>query len=584
MSSSDSNLRYQADETPPVAVAVGLGLQLAALSVSATILITTLIMRAAGQSEAYLAWAVFAAVAIGGAATMLQAFRFARIGMGHVLMMGSSAAFIAVSIEALDRGGPATLATLVVVSALFQLAVSDRLALFRRVLTPAVSGTVLMLIPVSVLSAVLDLMADVPEGSPATGAPLSALATLLVIGGLTLKGTGALRLWAPLIGVLAGSLIAAVFGLYDTARVAEAPWIGLPRFQWPGFDLRFGAVFWSLLPGFLLAAMIGGIRTISSAVAIQRVSWRGPRAVDFRDVQGAVAADAVSNVLSGLAGTAPNTSYSTGASMAQLTGVAARRVGIAAGAMFLALAFLPKALAVILAVPGPVFATFLLIMIAMLFMVGVQMILQDGIDFRKSLIVGVAFWLGVAFQSGAVYPEFVSEFAGGLLNNGMTTGGFAAILMTVFLEVTEKRPARIEAALDVASLPRLRTFLGEFVAVNGWNEAMTDRLDAVFEEILLMLLPPDAERARSGRRLVLLAKKDGGGAVLEILSGADEGSNVEDRVALLGERTGDAPVEEELSLRVLRHLAASVRHQQYHGLDVVTVRVEAPDPTAGRRT
>ena len=582
MSSNDSGLRYQADEKPPITIALGLGLQLTALSVSATILITTIIMRAAGQGEAYLAWAVFAAVAIGGAATILQALRLGRFGMSHVLMMGSSAAFIAVSIEALTAGGPAIFATLVVVSALFQFVVSDRLSLFRRILTPTVSGTVLMLIPVSVMSAVFNLLKDVPQGSLAIGAQLSALSTLLLICGITLKARGTLRLWAPVIGVFGGSAVAAAFGLYDTARVAEASWVGLPRVQWPGLDFGFGATFWTLLPGFLLAAMIGAIRTISSAVAIQRVSWRRPRAVDFKAVQGAVAADGLSNLLSGLAGTAPNTSYTTGASLAQLTGVAARHVGIAAGAVFLALAFLPKALALMLAIPGPVFGAYLLIMIAMLFMVGVQVILQDGIDYRKSLIVGVAFWMGIGFQSGVIFPEFFSKFAGGFLNNGMTAGGLVAIIMTLFTEITEPRPSRTEVGFDQSALPGIREFLCEFAAGGGWDESMAHRLSAAGEEVLLALLRRDEGEEPSGRRrLVLLAKKEGGGAVLEFIAATGEEGNLEDQVALLGEQTEDDLLEHEVSLRLLRHLAASVRHQQYHGVDIVTVRVEPPRPASG---
>ena len=584
MSSNDSGLRFQADEKPPMPLALILGLQLTALSVSATILITTVVMRAAGQGEAYLAWAVFAAVAIGGASTMLQAFRLGRFGMAHVLMMGSSAAFIAVCIEALAAGGPGMLATLVVVSALFQFLISDRLSLFRRVLTPTVTGTVLMLIPVSVMSPVFKLLEDVPPGSQVSGAPLSALVTLLIICGLTLKATGALRLWAPVIGIVAGSLVAALFGLYDTVRVAEASWIGLPRVEWPGLDFGFGPVFWALLPGFLMAAMIGAIRTISSAVAIQRVSWRGSRAVDFRAVQGAVAADGLSNLLSGLAGTVPNTSYTTGVSLAQLTGVAARHVGVAAGAVFLALAFLPKALAVVLAIPGPVFAAYLLIMMAILFMVGVQMFLQDGIDYRKSLIVGVAFWLGVAFQSGVVFPEFFSEFAGGLMNNGMTAGGLVAIIMTLFVEMTEPRPSRTEAALDLSDLPGLKKFLGRFASANGWPEEMSHHLGAACEEILLTLLRRNEDDEQSGRRrLVLLAKKAGSGAVLEFIVATGEGVNLEDQVALLGEQTEETVIEEEVSLRLLRHLASSVRHQQYHGVEVVTVSVEPPKPVSGEQ-
>ena len=56
---------------------------------------------------------------------------------------------------------------------------------------------------------------------------------------------------------------------------------------------------------------------------------------------------------------------------------------------------------------------------------------------------------------------------------------------------------------------------------------------------------------------------------------AAEETNIEDQMDLLSERAADTPVEEEFSLRLLRHYATSVRHQQYHDTDVVTVRVES---------
>ena len=56
--------------------------------------------------------------------------------------------------------------------------------------------------------------------------------------------------------------------------------------------------------------------------------------------------------------------------------------------------------------------------------------------------------------------------------------------------------------------------------------------------------------------------------------------NLEDRIALMGEASDDAP-EREVSLRLLRHLASSVHHQQYHDTDIVTIRVEALAPRAG---
>ena len=74
-------------------------------------LIPTVVMRAAGATEAYASWAVLASVTICGLTTMLQAVRAGRIGAGHVMVMGTSGAFIPACIIALTEGGPALLAT-----------------------------------------------------------------------------------------------------------------------------------------------------------------------------------------------------------------------------------------------------------------------------------------------------------------------------------------------------------------------------------------------------------------------------------------------------------------------------------------
>ena len=47
-------------------------------------------------------------------------------------------------------------------------------------------------------------------------------------------------------------------------------------------------------------------------------------------------------------------------------------------------------------------------------------------------------------------------------------------------------------------------------------------------------------------------------------------------MAYLREQTEEMPIEHEISLRLLQHFTSSVRHQQYHDADIVTVRVEAP--------
>ena len=571
-----SGIRYQPDETPPPALAFGLGLQLAILCIAGIVLTPAIVIRAAGGSEGFLSWAVFAAVAVSGVTTILQAVRVGRFGAGHVLLMGTSGAFIAVCVAALVQGGPAMLATLVLVSSFFQFLLSSRLSLLRRILTPAVAGTVIMLIPVTVMPIVFGMLDDVPKGSSSLAAPLSALVTMAVMLGIALKATGGLRLWAPVIGVVVGSVVAAAFGLYNTGMIAGASWVGLPDGEWPGLDLGFGAVFWTLLPAFVFVTLVGAIETIGDAVAIQRVSWRGDRAVDFRAVQGAVGADGVGNLLSGLMATVPNTTYSTSIAVTELTGVASRRVGVAIGIIFVVLAFLPKALAVILAIPNPVVAAYATVLLSMLFVVGMKVVVQDELDYRTGLIVGVSFWAGVGFQNGVIFPEYFAEFAGGLLQNGMTAGGLVAILMTLFVELTAPRPSRVEVELGTEALPKIQEFLADFASRGGWGTAMAGRLDAAAEETLLTLMRQDEEgEERLRRRMRLTARKEGGGAVLEFVAGAGN-ENIQDSIALLGTGPVEAPEEREISLRLLRHLASRVHHQQYHDTDIVTVRVDAP--------
>ena len=576
LSDSRSGVRFEADENPPLPLTFGLGLQLAVLAIGGIVLTPAIIVRAAGGSDAFLAWAVFAAVAVSGLTTVLQAVRLGRIGAGYVLLMGTSGAFIAVSITAIVEGGPAMLATLIVISSLFQFALSTRLSLFRRILTPTVVGTVIMLIAVTVMPIAFDMLKTRSDGAPAIAPAVISTVTLFVILGIALKATGALRLWAPVIGVIAGSMTAGYFGMYDTPRIAEAAWIGIPEFAWPGFDLHFGPVFWKLLPAFVFVTLVGAMETIGDASAIQGVSWRQPRAVDFRAVQGAVAADGVGNLLSGLGGTVPNTTYSSSVAVTELTGVAARGVGVAIGCIFVVLAFLPKALAVILAIPDAVVAAFLVVILSMLFAVGMKMVVQAGLDYRTGLIAGVSFWMGVGFQNGLIFPQYVSAFAGGLLENGMTAGGLTAVLMTLFLELAAPRRRRVETAFDLQALPVIREFLADFATRNGLQPETAGRLDAAGEETMLTLLREnEGGAAPAPRRLRLTAHREAGGVVLEFVATGGE-ENIEDRIALLGEgAAAGEQIEHEVSLRLLRHLASSVHHQQYHDTDILTVRVDA---------
>ena len=570
-------VRYQPDEKPPLALSSGLGIQLAVLCISGVVLTPAIVVQAAGGAESYLTWAVFGAVLVSGISTVVQAYRIGYIGAGYVLAMGTSGAFIAVCVTAIAEGGPAMLATLVIISSLFQFMLAWRLSMFRRILTPAVSGTVIMLIPVTVMPIVFSMLTQVPSNAPEHSAAVSATVTALVICAIALKAKGILRLWAPVIGILIGTAVASFYGLYDFQKISDASWIGIPDGQWPGFDLSFGPVFWGLLPAFIFVTLVGAIETVGDGVAIQRVSWRTPRAIDFRAVQGAVGADGLGNFLSGLMGTVPNTTYSTSISVTAMTGVGARRVGIALGISFILVAFFPKALAVVLAIPGPVAAAYITVLLALLFVVGMRVVIQDGTDYRKALVVGMAFWIGVGFQNGLIFPELVHGFAGGILENGMTAGGLTAILLTGFMELTASRRRRLNVPFGLSKLPEIRNFLSESAKKYGWDSAVEARLVAVAEEALLTLLNRDeqSQDEAAKRHLLLTIQKEGSDAVMEVVVAPGD-TNLEDRMAHLGEHADEVSVEKEISLRILRHYASSVHHQQYHDTDIITITVDVP--------
>ena len=568
-------IRYQPNERPPLPLALGAGLQRAMLTISGIVLIPTVIVRAAGGTDAMLVWAVFASVAINGATTILQAVRLGRIGSGYPLVMGASGTAIAVSVTAVAEGGLAMLATLTAFASLLQFALSARLSLFRRVLTPTVAGTFAMLLPVTVTPVAFDLLKDTPSDASSFAAPLSALTAALVIVCVALRASGAWHLWAPVIGIGAGAAVAGLFGVYDADLVANASWMSLPEAGWPGLDLEFGPAFWSLVPAFALVSVITSSQAIGASILMQHVSWRKPRAVDFRAVQGTAAAHGVGNLLAGLMGTVPNVVRTGSAAVTELTGIAARSVGIATGAIIFALAFLPKTLAVILAVPGPVIAAFLIVIMSSLFWAGIRTVFRGGLDYRRGLICGTSFWIGVGFQNGVIFPEYFSEFAGGMLENGMTAGGLTALLMTLFVELTGPRRRRLKAVCDVSALPQIRKFLQTFALRSGWDKAMASRLQAASEETLLTLIEHRGEEQHAQRHLLLIARREGGETVLEFIATPGE-ENMEDRIALLPEQVSSVAVEQEVSVRLLRHLASSVHHQQYHDTDIVTIHVEAP--------
>ena len=572
------NPRYEAHENPPVPASLGYGFQFSFLA-SASLLVTPVIVaQASGRGDSYLTWMVFASLIAVGLSTLVQVRRLGPVGAGAVLPMFTAAFSIPFCITAVVDGGPATLTTLVLVSGALQIVISKWLFILRRLVTPTVGGTVMMILSITLASVVFGLLDDASAVEPVS-APLTALATLIVVATLTFRGTAVLRLWAPMIGIVIGCAVAAGFGIYEVERVLQAPWVGLPT-EWPGLALDFGVSFWTILPAFLFLGIIISIQANGEAIAQQRVSRREARAIDFRQVQGTLAGTGLSNLIAGVAGAVPTIIHPGAVAFTQVTGIASRRVGYCIGCMFIVVAFLPKVSGLLSTIPGPVMTGYLIMVTGTLFVDGARTVIQSEQNRQKVLVAGVSFWIGAAFQFGLVNLPNVGPILGTLLKSGVTTGGFAAIAMILFLEFTSHRPMRFQSQLHIEALEDLNAFIARFADRRGWDTSMKDRLSAVAEETLLTLAPLDLEGGEEdeqwdGRRLVVLASSDGPVADLEFIGGGND-ENLEDRIRQLQQHDTKTPAENELSLLLLRSYASSVRHQQYQDTDVITVRVTPP--------
>ena len=99
-------------------------------------------------------------------------------------------------------------------------------------------------------------------------------------------------------------------------------------------------------------------------------------------------------------------------------------------------------------------AAYLAVLLGLLFVQGMRLVIQDGIDHRKAIVVGVSFWVGLGFQIKSIFPDQLGEgFFGILLGNGMTSGAIVAVIMVAFMELTAQRRRRLQVAFGMDALP-----------------------------------------------------------------------------------------------------------------------------------
>ncbi|MCY3648093.1 MAG: hypothetical protein OXH07_14110 [Chloroflexi bacterium] len=569
-----TEIHYEPDEKCPPFRAIISALQIFIPNTISLVMLASLVVRASDESDAYLSWVTFTVLAVTGAGMILQTLKLRQLGSGRLIVANFNVPFLAVCALALSVGGPGLLASLVVVSTLVQSVLTLRLASLRRIFTQTVSGIVVMLVAVSAMPFIISRAVTPPEGESTVLFLVPGMVALAAGVLISLQDKPVWRMWILTVTVVVGLIVAAPLGFYDADIVADARWVSLPPFEWPGRDLVFNADFWALLPVFVFVNLTAFMKAVGDLSVIYRASYRAQSAVDFRTVQGGLNVYGAGTLLSGLLGTLPVAApWSATAVYIAFTGVAARSVGVYLGILTIVVAFFSKFLAILVAIPSPVVSAAYIIIFSMLFIEGAKTVFTGQVDQKKATITGVAMVLGLSAGSLSALFEGTTSH---LIGNTIVIGGIAAILMTLVTELSGFRARKLQTELSQSSLAAVDEFLSQFAETHSWTEEGGNRLRLVGEEAILSLLEEEQEGpAERKRRLVATIRPDRGSAELEIVVASDDAiqGNIENRMAYLGQDQA-LEDEQELSVRILRHYASSVHHRKYYGIDIVSCRVD----------
>jgi len=196
-----------------------------------------------------------------------------------------------------------------------------------------------------------------------------------------------------LFAVVVGYLLALGMGMVDTAAIANASWFALPKFQTPVFDINAVVI---IAP----ACIVVLAEHISHLIVTGKIT--GTDLMENPGLHKSLLGDGISNVLSGFAGSPPNTTYGENIGVMAITRVYS--VWIIRGAALLAIAFslIGKVSAAISTIPNAVMGGITMLLYGVIAVQGFRMFVEQKVDFSKNsnMVLGaVTFVVGVSGAS-----------------------------------------------------------------------------------------------------------------------------------------------------------------------------------------
>lgn len=373
-----------------------------------------------------------------GVGTILQTSIFMKMPMsqGPSFVPLSAAAGIVLASGGLRGNGMATLIGALVVGAII-LVLLGLSGVFQKIinrLVPAVvGGTIITCVGLSLIPSALNSNIFEAKGNVYQNielASVTALAMLICVG-ISIRFPRVQKLFRTgsiVIALLCGTLMSASMGRFDWQSVVNAPWFSLPQrtiFHW---GISFN---WTSILTFLILYAIITTETTGTWFAMGAVTNHH---ITNKQWNRGIVGEGLSCLFAGLCGTTPVTGYSTNAGVVSITGVASRKVFVAAGGWFILLGFFSKLSAFLTAIPDPVIGGVFAIITVTIMLNGLNVIRGIKTADADLYVIGIPIVLTLAI---ILLPSHITKAAPQmlqyLLGSPIAVAALAAIILNLLM-------------------------------------------------------------------------------------------------------------------------------------------------------
>ncbi|KGX86736.1 nucleobase:cation symporter-2 family protein [Pontibacillus litoralis] len=412
------------------------------LAMYAGAVIVPLIVGAAlGMNETELTYLVSIDLLMCGIATILQAVSNRFFGIGLPVVLGCTFTAVAPMISIGTSYGVSAIYGAIIATGLFVLLFAPVFGKLIKYFPPVVTGSVVMIIGITLIPVAMDNIAG-GAGSDDYGAMSNlalAFGVLIFILFLQRAFTGFIRAVSILIGLVAGTVVAAFMGMVDFTPFLTSSWFHVPK------PFYFGTPTFELAP-IITMILVAIVSLVESAGVYFALGDICNRKLTEKEVTKGYRAEGLAIILGGIMNAFPYTTYSQNVGLIQLSGVKKRNVIFIAGGILIAIGLVPKIGAITTIIPEPVLGGAMVPMFGMVVAYGIKMISAVDLKRQENLLIvacSVAMGLGVT-----VAPELFAQFPEQikiLTDNGIVAGSFTAFILNLCLNEIPRKvntPAR----------------------------------------------------------------------------------------------------------------------------------------------